>query len=323
MELPDTTKLRSPSADSHDGGSPTLNPWFSCKGIFGPLRPTSSTRTHASTNILAKFTYTQLRHVPIVGQRAPGKRSKLATLARRIGTNITPPRHALSQLVPANAANANRRSVLVVRLPRPAELGERPKGRLALVLPFSVATTLHLMSDCRGFKGLPEVRAFRAAILELGPRSLRNLHVGRIWSCIGPIIALVAATIGRLHCIASFPDRMIATIGCRNLKRARNCMLHEISEGMISAFNALADEQSTPPHSHRLLDSHLEKLRNTVNSETAMASRWSRTRDGVNWDDVWPLSDRLRQRQVYVCLMRTPPYASNAAGSSHTAVTTV
>lgn len=188
MELPDTAKLLSLSADKQDEGLPTLNSAFCCEDISGPPRSTSSARAYTCANILAEFSCIQLRYTFIVGQRAPENRLTLATLARRIGTNITPARLALSQLVPANAANANRRLVTILRLPKPAELGELLKWRLALYLPFAIATSLHPMSDCSGFKA----SAFRVAMLEPGQRS-PDIDVGRIWSRAKPIIAIIAA----------------------------------------------------------------------------------------------------------------------------------
>lgn len=321
MELPDTAKLRSVSADKQDRGSVTLAPAFSCEGISGPLRPTLSAHAYACANNLAEFTHAQLGYTLIVGQRAPGKRSKLATLARRIGTNVTSARDALSQPIPANVANANRRSVMVVRLPKPAELGELLEGRLALNLPFAIETPHYLMSGCSGFKVLRKVSASRVRMLELGQPSL-GMHVGRIWSCAKAIIVVIAAAINRLRCIMGFLEETIATSRCRNLKQACSCIFHELSAGMTPAFSTVADEQSTPPHSRRLLGSHPEKLRNTANPETARVSCWSLTRDGFNWDDVWPLGYRLRQRREYFRLRRTAPCVCRGLAAPDTAVAT-
>lgn len=137
MELRGTTKLRSLYADKQDEGA------FNCEGISGSLRPTSSARVYARRNIPTEPNYTRLRYAVIVEQLASGKRFKLAKLARRIGANITPAPDALSQLVQANAANANRRSGTVVRVPKPADFGELLKGRVALGLRFSITTPLH------------------------------------------------------------------------------------------------------------------------------------------------------------------------------------
>lgn len=323
MELRGTTMLRSLPADKQNEGLPTLDPALTCEGISGSLRPTSSARVFARMSILAEQNYTRLRYTIIVGQLAPGKRFKLAKMVQRIGTNITPVRHALWQFAPANAAHANRRSRMVVRVPKPTEFGELLKGRLALDLPFSIATPLHLMSDFSGFKRLPEVWAFRLAILELGQPSLLGMHVGRIWSCFGPITTLRAAAIDRLRCITSFREAIIGTVACHKIKQPRNCMFQEISAGMASAFNTVADEQSRAPHRRRLLISYPENLRNTVNPETAMASRWNRTRDGSNLGDVWLLGNISRRREEYFRLMRTPLCASSAVASPDTAVATV
>lgn len=318
VELPGTTKLLAFDADKQDEGSSTLDPAFKFEGISELLRPMSSARTYARTNTLAERTYTRLRYAVSVGHLALGIRFRVTTLARRLGTGITPKGHALFQLVPADAAHANRRSGVIVRVTMPVELGELPKGRLALDFPFSVATPLHLMSNWTGFKGPPEMWAFRDAILELDQQSL--LALGRIRSCVGPIIALMAADIGRLRCIASPPERIFVTTG--RLKRARNCILHEISAGMATTFNTLADEQTTPPHARRLRSSHPEELRNTANPETAMAGPWSRTRDGF-WNDVWKLGNRLRQRQEYFRLMRTPLCVPSAVGAAEPAATII
>lgn len=323
MKLLGTTKLRSLHAGRQGEDSPIFDPAFNCEGISGSLRPTSSVHAYARMNILPERNCTRLRYAVVVDQLASGKLFKLAKVAQRNGTNIAPARHAFSQLVPANAVNANRRSGRALQVPRPAAFAERLKGRVARGLPFSIAPALHLMFDCCGLKGLLEVRAFRVAILELGQVSLWGMHVGRTWSCIGPIVALMAVAINKLRHIMCFLEEIIATVGCRSLKQACNCMFHRLSAGMTSAFSAVAYEQTTPPHSRRLLGSHPEKLRNTVNPDTANASRGSRTRDGFNWSDVWPLGDRFRQRQEYVRLMCTTLYASDAVGSSHTAVTTV
>lgn len=94
----------------------------------------------------------------------------------------------------------------------------------------------NLMSGSTGFKSRSEMWPFRAAMIELAQPSLLAMHVGRIWDCIGQIIALMTATIGRLRCIATGPERMIGTTRCRSFKRARCCMLHEIFAGMGSPF---------------------------------------------------------------------------------------
>lgn len=250
MELRDMTKLRSLPADKQDVGSPTLDPAFSCDGISELLRPTA--RAYPGTKILAEFTYTKPRTALIVGQRAPAKRWELATMARRTSITRAPCAFAV---VPANATNASRRSIMIVRVPKPAELGERPKRRLALDIPFT-----------------------------------------------------------------------IATVGCRSLKQARNCMFHELSAGMTSAFTAfstVADEQSTPPHWRWFLGSHPKDLRPTDKPETAMGSRWNRTRDGSNWGNVLPFGNRLRQRQHYCRLRCAPLCVSCTVGSPDTAVAAV
>lgn len=115
---------------------------------------------------------------------------------------------------------SNRRSGIAVR--RPAEFGELLKVRLALGLPFSILTPLHLISHCRGFKGLPEGGAFRIAVLRLVQPSLLAMRVGGTWSCIGPIITVMAAAIGRLLCLASVLERIIGTVGGRNHQQPRN-----------------------------------------------------------------------------------------------------
>jgi hypothetical protein len=163
--------------------------------------------------------------------------------------------------------------------------------------------------------------AFRAAVLELGQPIPLAMHVGRIWDCIGPIVALMTAAIGRLRCVASYPERMIGTTRCRSLKRARCCRLHEIFAGIASPSNTVADEHARPPQPRRLLSSHSEKRRSTA--ETAMPNCWNRTPDASNWREIWPLSNRLRQRQEYLRLLRTPLCVSSAVGSPDTAIATV
>lgn len=246
----------------------------------------------------------------MVDQHTPGKRFKLSPLARRIGANITPACHGRWQLVAANAAHANRRLRTAVQVPKRTEFGERQKVRLAVDLPLSVATSRHLIPDCSGVN--PKVWAFRVAILRLGRRDLVGQHVGRIWSWIGPVIALMAAAMRRPRCIMSLPGPATAAAGRRNFNRARNCMLDETSAGMASAFNALADEQSTAPYYLRLVGSYPKKLRSTANPERASASCWNRTCDGSNWGDACPLGNRLSQVHEYLRLL--PICALSAVG---------
>ncbi|WP_027546684.1 hypothetical protein [Bradyrhizobium sp. WSM2254] len=316
MELPDTAKLLSLSADKQDEGLPTLNPAFCCEDISGPPRPTSSACAYTCANILAEFSYVQLRYTFIVGQRAQENRLTLATLARRIGTNITPARRAFSQLVPTNAANANRRLVTVVRVPKPAELGELLKWRLALYLPFAIATPLHPMSDCSGFK----VSAFRVAMLEPGQPS-PGMDVGRIWSRAKPIIAITAAAKNKLHCMMWFLEETIVTCGSRDLKQACDGIFHELAARITPAFSTLSDEYSIPPYLRRLLGSPPEKRRPTVKPETAMRSGRNRTRDSFKWD-VRQLGKSLRQRQQYVLLRGARLCFSGAVALLDTTVAT-
>lgn len=231
----------------------------------------------------------------MVGQRALGKRFKLATLARSIGTNITPTRRTGWQQVRAVATDANRRSGLWGL--RPTEFGELLKGSLALeARPLSILTPLPLKFDCGG--------------------------VGRICACIGRIIALVAVAVYRLHRITSFREEILATAACRNLQQARNCMIREILARIAARFITVADRSPAPPPSRRLLAFHPEKLRSNANPKTAIASRWNRTRDGSNWGNVWPFGIRLMRQQEYLRL-RLPLCVSSAAGAPETAVATV
>lgn len=307
VELPGTTKLLAFHADQQNEGSSNLDPAFIIEGVSELLRSTSSARTYARTNALAERTYTGMRYALSVGHLALGKHFRVPKLARCLGTGTTP---------------ANGRSGVVARTPMPMEFGELLKGRLLFEgLRFSVAALLHLASGWTGFKGLRQMWAFPVAIFELGQWFLLAMHVGRIWDCIGPIVAVMTAAIDWRRRIASVPDRMIGTTRCRSIKRARCCMLHEIFAAMAFAFNALADEGSTPPRSRRLLGSHSEKLRSTT--ETAMPNRWNRTPGASDWGDVWPLSNRLRRRQEFLRLLRTPLCVSSAVGSPDTAVPTV
>lgn len=307
VELPGTTKLLAFGADKQDEDSSNLDPVFNFEGVSELLRSTSSARTYPRTNILAERAYTGMSNALSVGHLALGKRFRVPN------TGTTPAGHARFRLVQADAAHANGRSGVVVRVPMRMEFGEN--------LRFSVAAPLHLTSGWTGFEGLRQMWAFRAAILELGQWILLAMHVGRIWHRIGPIVALMTAAIGRRRRIASVPERMIGTIRCCSLKRARCCMLHEIFAAMASPFSALADDDSTPPRSRRLLGSHSEKLRSTA--ETAMPNSWNRTPDASNWGPVWPLSNRLGQWQEYLRLLRTPLCVSSAVGSPDTAVATV
>lgn len=234
VEPPGPTKWASFHADKQDKSS-SNDPSFNFENVSESLSPTSLARTFPRTNSLAEPTYTGLRYALRPSHLAFGKRLRFATLARSLGTGIMPAGHALFHLLPADAAHANGRSGVVVRMP-PIEFGELLKGRLPLErLRFSVAAPLHLMSGWTGFKGrLRQMWAFRAAILELGQWNLLAMHVGRTWDCIGPIVAFVTAAIGGLRRIASVPERMIRTTRCCSLKRPRCCMLHEIFAGMAS-----------------------------------------------------------------------------------------
>lgn len=307
-----TIKLRSLPADKQDEASPTLGRVFSCESISEPSRPTSWERAYAST---------KERYAAIVSQRALAKRVAIVTLARSFGPIFTRARHTLSRLVPTNAVNANRRSAMVVL--RPAELGVRLEEGLTLDLLFSVATAFHLMSGCSGFKGPPEVWAFRFAIHELGQRNLLGLHVGRIWSCIGPRVALTTAAVGRLSCIANLLKKIVRNTRCRNLKRPSNRILHQISTGIAFAFNTLADQQSTPPHSRRLLESRPEQLRNTAKPEPVMGSSRNRRCEDSSSGDVWQFGNGWRQPQQYFLPRRTSLCFGIAVASPDTAVATV
>lgn len=292
VELPGTTKLLAFDADKQDDDSSNLDPAFIFESVSELLRSTSSARSYAKANTLAEGAYTRMRHALGVGHLALGKRFRVATLARCLATGTAPAAHALFQLLQADAAHANERSGGGIRAPMPMEFGKLLKRRLPLEsLRFSVATPLHLTSGWTGFKGLRKMWAFRAAVLELGQPILLAAHVGQIWDCIGPIIALMTAAIGRLRCIASYPERMIGTARCRSLKRARSCGLHENFAGIASPSNTVTDEYARPPQSRRLLSSHSEKLRSTA--ETAMPNRWNRTPGASNWGPVWPLGNTI------------------------------
>lgn len=54
-----------------------------------------------------------------------------------------------------------------------------------------------------------------------------------------------------------------------------------------------------------------------------MTGRWNRTPEGSYWGDVWPVGNRLRQRQEYLRLLWTPLCVSSAVGSPDTAGATV
>lgn len=282
------------------------------KGIFEPSRPTCSARAYASTNTLAEFTSSQLRNALIAGQRAPGKSSKFATLA--------PARHAHSHLVPANSANTKRRSGMVVRFPKPAELHELLKRRVRFAIFDSSTTSFHVrlqrIQRPLGNVSMPNRYSRPWSAESPGHACWQDLVLHRADHCV------YGAAVGRLRSIASPLERMIATVGCHNLKQARSCMFHKISTSMARTFNTVPDEPLAPPHSRRLLGFPPEKLRSTVNAEAAKSSRWSRTRDGSNWGDVWSLRNRLRQRRRYLRLLRMPLCASGAVASPDTTVAT-
>lgn len=202
VELPGTTKLLAFDVNKQDEDPSNLDPVFDYGGISELLRSRSSARTCARTNALAEGAYTRMRYALSVGHLALGKRFRVAKLARCLAASTAPAAHALFQL--ADAAHANGRFGGGIRVPMPMEFDELLKRRLPLEsLRFSVARPLHLTSGWTGFKDLRKMRAFRAAVLELGQPILLAMHVGRIWDCIGPIIAFMTAAIGRLHCIAT------------------------------------------------------------------------------------------------------------------------
>lgn len=208
IDLSGTTNLLAVHADKQDEGSSNLDPAFNFEGVSELLRSTSSARTCARRNTLADRAYTRMRYALSVGHLVLGKRFRVATVARCLGTGTMPAGHARFQLVQANATHANRRSGVVVRVPMPMEFGELRNARLPLEgLRVSVATPLNLMSGWTGSKCLREMWAFRAAILELGQPILLAMYFGRIRDCIGPIIALMtAAAIRRLRGIASVSE---------------------------------------------------------------------------------------------------------------------
>lgn len=242
VELPGTIKLLAFDADKQGEGSSNLDPAFNCKGVSELLMSTSSARTCASSSTLSERAYARTRYALSVGYLVPGKRFGVATLARCLRLGIAPASHAHLQLVPAEAALASWRSGVVVLVLMSVELDKLLKGRPPLErLRFSIASPLLLMPARIGFKSLPEMWTFRAAILELGQPVLLAMHVDRIWGCIRPIITLMTAAISRPFYIASFPERIIGTTRYRSLKRAHYCMFHEIFAGMASSFDSLAE----------------------------------------------------------------------------------
>lgn len=324
FELPGTTKLLAFHADKQDEGSSNFDPAFNFDGFSELLRSASSVRACARTNTLAERGYTRMRYALSVSYLGIGRRFSVATLVRCLGTSTTPAGHELFQFGQADAADANGRSGVVVRVPMPVKFGEPLKGRLPLEgLRFSVATPLDVMSGWTGSKSLREMWTFRAAIIELDQPISQTMHVNRIWDCIGPIIGLLAAATRRLRCIGSFPEQIIGTTRCRSLRRARCYILHEILARTASTFNILAGEHSTPPRSRRLLSSHSEKLRSTAHPESPMASRPNRTRGRSNRDDYFPFSNRLRQSQHSFGPRRAPLSASSTVGSPDASVAAV
>lgn len=217
VELPGTINLLAFGADKQGEGSSNLDPAFNCEGVSELLSSTSSARTCASSSTLSERAYARPRYALSVGHLVLGKRFGVATLARCLGLGIAPASHAHLQLVPAEAALASWRSGVVVPLLMPVELDKLLKGLLPLErLRFSIASPLLLMPAWIGFKSLPEMWTFRAAILELGQPVLLAMHVDRIWGCIGPIIALMTAAMSRPLYIVSFPERIIGAPRCRS-----------------------------------------------------------------------------------------------------------
>lgn len=322
MRLLGATKLRSLPSDKQDEGAPTFSRVLSRKSISERSRLTFSARSYVSINIFAQCTFAQLKYAHTVSQRAPRKRFELERLPRTIRTNFTRSRHTRFQLGAAKAVNAKRRSAVVVRVPQPVELVERFEESLTSDFPLSGAATLHLMCD-GGLEGVPEVCASRSAIPERDQRSLLVVLVVRIWSSIGPSIAFVAAGVGGVRYIASLPEQSSRPIGCRNLERVRSRILREISADMASAFNTLADELSTLPHTRRVLEVDRECPRNTANPHPAMGSTGGRRCDRSGSDHIWQFGNSLRQRQQYFLPWRISLCIAGAIASIDIIVATV
>jgi len=265
MEPHDLMKALPREADRGDEDWPTLEPLLDFDGAHAPLSHPSSARTAARMDTLAERTYARLRYALVVGQVAPGECITLGTLARRLGTSVTPVRDALSRLAAANALHPNRQSGVVVPVLRRAELDELLQLRLTLEgFAFVSAAPRHRVSDWRGFKVLhtdlrraaerddlahfaAAVWSVRGAILGLDRSSVLAMLLDRIWCRLGPTFTHMAADIERRRCISSHLGTIVGAIGCRDLEQARKAVAEEIAAGMAPLSSAVANELPALP----------------------------------------------------------------------------
>ncbi|VIO69872.1 GntR family transcriptional regulator [Bradyrhizobium ivorense] len=308
--------------EKEDKSSSTLDTLFDFVGISGSLRPSASAGPYERMNTLTERADARLRYALIVGQCAPGKCLAIGTLVQGLGTSIAPVRDALSQFVSADAPNATGRSGMVVPALKRAKFGELLKRRRALEgFPFSSATALHRMSDCRGFMILHAVWAVQLAILKRGQPSSPVMHVGRFWRHVGPTFAFTLASMDRWCCTMSHLESIVAVTGYTNLVQARSCVPDEISARMARVPNTVAGERVSVPRSRRLLGSHSKKLRPM---EMAIPSRWKGKPEGSNRGSFSRLAKWIKQRQRrYFLVRRRLLYPSGAVGSPVTAFATV
>lgn len=226
----------------------------------------SSPTAAAATGTLAERVYWRLRHALLIGELSPGECVTLRNLARRLGTSVTPVRDALSRLIAAAALHQNRQSGLIVPVLSRAELEELFKLRMALEgFAFTNAVPQHRVIDWRGFKVLhadlrkaaecddrphfaAAVWSLRRAVLELDRWDILATLIDGIWCRLGPTFARqMSADIEKRRRISTHFGNIIAAIGCRDLDKAREALTNEISDGMTSLCNNLADELPAPP----------------------------------------------------------------------------
>lgn len=200
----------------------------------------------------------------MVGQRAPGKHVKLARLARCIGTNIARAPSSLS----ARRSRCGGRNPAIRNGRKGGEanrIRRSPEGR---------PRALHLKSDFGGVKILPEVWAFRAAILELIRPDFLALCVGRICACIGQIIALIVLLYAGRTASRAFEKKCWRLLRAATYNNPAPACSERSSQRSLPV--SLLSPTNRPPHrSRRLLRFHRGRLRSTVNPQMAMASQWN------------------------------------------------